>query len=571
MKHCIKYIFLFFFLMSCLQVQAQRSKKKKKSIVTKKVTTSSNINQPITGVVLDTVKPNVLTITSTFKPFLRSASKINFTASMPILDTNRLSLAYSIPAQNLFFTYQPVPIKPIAYFAENTFKWVNSNYIKLGFGNYAQPYAEAAISFGSPESNIYSIIAKYHQAKGNLLYQETTQALLKATAEINSISNHDLVVSVGYSGSAQNRYGTNPNLVFTKDQLKQNFNTIQADVQLHSKAASEFGIQYHPNLKANVFSDHQQGTEFNALLQAPFSKSISKKLSVDLGILADLSFYKNNNLSISNNVFSIKPQLKFTGDDLLISAAIQPTWNNNELEILPDVQATYHLAKEKFMVIGGYKSFLQKNTYQSLAAINPFLDQPKEFKNSITNEIFGGLKGAVGKHFSFLGKLSFIKTNQQVLFANDTAQSKSQNFNILYEPDVKSIRLSGEVSYVDQNKFSLITGVSFTQFTAQEKYDKVYGFLPLEINSSIRYYVLKDVVLKSDIYIWDGAYYRIKNDVSGKSKMVVDLNVGTEVKVLKNTYFYLELNNLFNNEYQRWNQYNVFGFNVVGGVVYSFN
>ena len=571
MKNCIKYIFLFFFIMSCLQVQAQRSKKKKKSNEIQKVNTTSTINQPITGVVLDTVKPNVLTITSTFKPFLRSASKLNFTASMPILDTTRLNLAYSIPAQNLFFTYQPVPIKPIAYFADNSFQWVNSNYVKLGFGNYSKPYAEAAFSFGTPQTTVYSILAKYHQAKGNILFLENTQTLFKATADINTIVNHDLVISLGYKGSAQNKYGTNPNLIFTKDQLKQNFNTIEADVQLHSKALNEYGINYHPNLKVNLFSDHQKGSEFNVLFQAPFSKSISKRLSIDFGVLADISFYKNNNLSISNNVFAIKPQVKYIGDDLIISAAVQPTWNNNELELLPDIHATYHLAKEKFMIIGGYKSFIQKNTYQSLAAINPFIDQPTVFKNTITNEIFGGLKGAVGKHFSFLGKLSFLKTNQQVLFANDTTMSKSQNFNILFEPDVKSIRLSGEISYVDQEKFSLVTGVSFTQFTAQEKFDKVYGFLPLEINSSIRYHVLKDVVLKSDIYIWDGAYYRIKNDVSGKSKMVIDLNVGTEVKVLKNTYFYLELNNLFNNEYQRWNQYNVFGFNVVGGVVYSFN
>jgi hypothetical protein len=30
------------------------------------------------------------------------------------------------------------------------------------------------------------------------------------------------------------------------------------------------------------------------------------------------------------------------------------------------------------------------------------------------------------------------------------------------------------------------------------------------------------------------------------------------------------MNNLLNNTYQRWNQYNVLGFNVLGGVVYSF-
>jgi len=31
------------------------------------------------------------------------------------------------------------------------------------------------------------------------------------------------------------------------------------------------------------------------------------------------------------------------------------------------------------------------------------------------------------------------------------------------------------------------------------------------------------------------------------------------------------MNNILNNRYERWNQYEVFGFNILGGIVYSFN
>ena len=578
MKNIIQILLLFIFFISCFEVQAQRKKKNKKNVITKKTNVKSNnisnlnskTSAVITRVTLDTVKPNVLTITSTFKPFLRSASKLNFTASMPMLDTNKLNLAYSIPAQNLIFTYQPVPIKPIAYTNSVNTTIANSNYIKLGFGNYAKPYAETGLSFGSNKTTLFTVLAKYHQAKGSILFQESTQAQVNLNADFNTIKNHDLVASFLYKLTAQNKYGTNPNFVFNKDQLKQNFNTAEAAFQLHSKASSEFGITYHPKLKASLFFDDKQANEASIILEAPIEKYISKKISLGVGILADLSFYKNNNTSISNNVFAIQPKIQFTNQDLMIRLGVQPTWNNTELELLPDIAAEYFLAKEKFIVLGGIKSWIQKNTFQSMASINPYIDQPTMFLNTKTNEIFAGLKGAVGKHFSFAGKLSFIKTTNQVLFANDTANNKSQNFNILYEPNLKSIKISGEISYTDKEKFSLVTGVVFTQFTAQEKHEKAFGILPFEINSSVRYHVLKDVVLKSDLFIWDGAHYRVKNNITGKSKMVLDLNIGAEVKVLKNTNFYLDLNNLFNTEYQRWNQYNVFGFNVVAGVVYSF-
>jgi len=50
----------------------------------------------------------------------------------------------------------------------------------------------------------------------------------------------------------------------------------------------------------------------------------------------------------------------------------------------------------------------------------------------------------------------------------------------------------------------------------------------------------------------------------------MDLNAGVEFTVLPKLNLWVQFNNLLNNKYQRWNQYEVLGFNVLGGVVYSF-
>jgi outer membrane receptor protein involved in Fe transport len=50
----------------------------------------------------------------------------------------------------------------------------------------------------------------------------------------------------------------------------------------------------------------------------------------------------------------------------------------------------------------------------------------------------------------------------------------------------------------------------------------------------------------------------------------LDFNIGGEFDIGQNWRIWLQMNNLFNNTYQRWNQYPVFGFNVMAGVVYSF-
>ena len=62
----------------------------------------------------DTTKKQSIDITSSYKPVLRNAVKINFSASNLPADTSKAVGKYTIPAQNLFYTYQPVSLKPLA-------------------------------------------------------------------------------------------------------------------------------------------------------------------------------------------------------------------------------------------------------------------------------------------------------------------------------------------------------------------------------------------------------------------------------------------------------------------------
>src|SRR6185437_14247137 len=49
-----------------------------------------------------------------------------------------------------------------------------------------------------------------------------------------------------------------------------------------------------------------------------------------------------------------------------------------------------------------------------------------------------------------------------------------------------------------------------------------------------------------------------------------DANAGVEFKITRALNLWFQMNNIFNNKYQRWNQYQVYGFNVLGGIVFSF-
>ncbi|MGN6532820.1 MAG: hypothetical protein ACTHK0_13845 [Ginsengibacter sp.] len=113
-------------------------------------------------------------------------------------------------------------------------------------------------------------------------------------------------------------------------------------------------------------------------------------------------------------------------------------------------------------------------------------------------------------------------------------------------------------------------GITFNQYSDLKDNEKAWGLLPLEINGGLRWNLFKDFMLKSDVFFWDGAQYRNKSLSSQKLKPAFDLNAGVEFKVLTKFDLWLQFNNLFKNKYQRWNQYEVLGFNVLGGIIYSF-
>src|SRR5688500_13632189 len=130
----------------------------------------------------DTTKRRTIDITSTFKPVLREAAKVNFNAAPPVADTTRPRLIYNLPAEILFFTYQPADLKPVALDRDSAGSWPYSNFIKVGIGNVHQPYVKAGFSFGDGKQTFFNIFANHYTSKGDLPFQKNSQTAVSATA-----------------------------------------------------------------------------------------------------------------------------------------------------------------------------------------------------------------------------------------------------------------------------------------------------------------------------------------------------------------------------------------------------
>jgi outer membrane receptor protein involved in Fe transport len=131
--------------------------------------------------------------------------------------------------------------------------------------------------------------------------------------------------------------------------------------------------------------------------------------------------------------------------------------------------------------------------------------------------------------------------------------------------------MGGEFGITIQEKFSFLTGFTFNQYSGLKNNAKAWHLLPSELNMAMRLLVLKDLLLKTDLFAWGGPQYMKKDGSAGKLKGSFDLNAGLEFRITHYLKLWTQFNNIFNKEYQRWNQYPSYGFNFTGGVVFSFD
>jgi hypothetical protein len=505
---------------------------------------------------------------------LREAAKVNFNAAPPVADTTRPRLSYNLPAENLFFTYQPAELKPVALEVDSAGAWPYSNFIKVGIGNVHQPYVKAGFSFGDGKQTFFNIFANHFTSKGDLPFQKNSQTAVSATATYKTPKNLEWTGGIGFSSDDYFLYGYRPDtLKFTKEDLRQRFQTIEAKLGLRNIVPTEYGLSYNPSLRVSVFTDKHssKATEANTVLSAPLSKVFGKSTGFNLGVTADLTNYRfdaNGKKTDNNNIFLIQPAVLLKTPNLYLQAGITPSWDNGVFNMLPNAMADITTNDHRFTLQLGWIGYYNKGSYQRFASINPWLARPDSLLNSRVMEGYAGFKGSVGNHLSYSAKVGFQQHHDIPLFVNDDLDGKQ--FVIRYEPKMNVFQTHAEAAYTVGEQFSAKATFDWKRFSKIEREAKAWGLIPLELSAQLRWQVLKDLWIRSELWAFDGAQY-LKHGEAFKGETGFDLNAGAEFRITKNFNLWLQMNNIFNNNYERWNQYESFGFNILGGVIYHFN
>ncbi len=516
-------------------------------------------------------------ITSSFKPVLREAVKINFNAAPPATDSSRPRLTYTIPQQNLLLGYQPVPLKPVALQIDTMNAWQYSNYIKVGVGNVHIPYVQAGFSFGDGKSSFFNVFANAYTSKGSLPFQKNNMTAVSAAGTVKTAANLEWNGNIGFKGEDYFLYGYRPTtLSFTKDQLRQRYQTFGGKLNLRNLSPTEFGLTYHPNIKVSVFSgdnNSNKATEANTVLNLPLTKTFGRFFGINLGFTADLTNYRPaNKTTVQNNLYYFSPSVQLKTPNIYITTGVIPSWDNKVFTLLPNIMADITTNDQRFTVQLGWIGYYNKGSYERFAGMNPWISQPTQLLNTRVQERYAGFKGSVLDHITYSAKVGFVQYRNMPLFVNDTIDGKT--FSTVYSPSLEAVQLHGEIGLTQGENFNWTNALTINQYSKVQGQAAAYGLIPLEVTSSLRWQLFKDFYIKGDLDFFTGARYRVKT-IAGfdgyKGQSGFDASAGMEFRITKQFNLWFQMNNLFNNKYERWHQYEVYGFNVLGGIVFSFN
>ena len=212
--------------------------------------------------------------------------------------------------------------------------------------------------------------------------------------------------------------------------------------------------------------------------------------------------------------------------------------------------------------------FIIKSSCRTLYNENAFLAENQALKNQYTPYIiFGGIKGKLGSGFDYMLELSQQTINNLPMYLSDTLAL--HKFVISYE-NVGLFKFNAGLNYNRFEKLKISTNFTYFSYNPSSSVHAIQR-PDFEWNTKIAGTIAEKLALHTKIYVIGTRYSKyIWSNESQKLPIIADINIGADYRIRKNISFFVDVNNLTNQTYQRWFNYPSYGFNGIAGITFIF-
>ncbi len=522
----------------------------------------------IENVEIEIVKERQITLPKANRNF----EKIPPRASEPI----KPPITYDFRSFNFQAPQINTQVRPLKLKQEGQSR-VYGGFVRAGFGNYVSPLLEGYINSTRDKNKLIGAHVYHSSSDKGPVDDRNSGSGTSGIAVFGQSFNENIALSgnAAFENRTTHFYGYPEGQEVKANSIKQSFNLFKISGSLSNARNSDFS--YKLGAAFNHMADKYNARE----TEVDFSFKSAYKLDEDsrINIKADYIILNRKDIQVEakpRNLFTIAPSYEFLPvEDLKVSVGFIVAFENDTIDsksthVYPDLKATYPLSPS-VDVVATLTGGIDKVSLQSLSYENLWLAPNVGVFHTNRALDFGvGLNAKLGNQVAVHTGMSFTSLKNLYYFVNsDADQSK---FNTVYDGGAGTRRtnLYAALSYVQSETVKFMLRGDFFSYgtgsVAEAWHRPTYR---LSVNGS---YNLYEKILFHAGVIAQGGMRALDpvTDRTVKLDGAFDLNFKTEYLFSKSFSAFVQLNNIASNKYPLFLHYPARGFQIMGGITWSF-
>lgn len=484
-------------------------------------------------------------------------------------------ITYDFRAFNFQTPQISSPVKPLKLKQEGQSK-LYGNYVSAGFGNYASPYLEAFVNSTRDKNKLVGAHAYLNSsARGPVDGKNSASGTYGLSVYGQSFSNVlSLSGNAGFENRSTHFYGYQPGTNVDASAIKQAYNVFKLGGEIANAKNSDFS--YKLGAGFSYLADKYSARE----TEVDFDLNSYYRIDDDHRIRIKAGYYLISRKDVAveakpRNLFQVNSAYEFVPvEDLRLSAGATLAVENDSIDsksvhLYPDFKATYPLSPS-VDVVGALTGGMDKVSLQSLSNENMWLaPNVPVFHTNRAYDLQFGLNARLGNKISASTGLSFANLKDWYFFVNDPADQAQ--FQVAYDRGgTKRTNLFASISYAKAEEIKLMLRGDLYGYTT-DHLAEAYHRPTYRLMANASYNIYQKLIFKMDMIAQGGM--KALDPVTAKTVTVspaFDLNLRGEYLFSESFSFFLQFNNLTANKYPVFLNYPVRGFQVMGGITWSF-
>ncbi|MDX1333217.1 MAG: TonB-dependent receptor, partial [Robiginitalea sp.] len=505
-------------------------------------------------------------------------------------------------------TFTPAKGRAAAVQRSETEKIFNT-YASLGLGNYNNARADFYTSLDFDRGKqLLDIGLNHFSSRGDIEGTPLDTDFYNTTLDLKysrKDRDWDWNLGAGIEHRRYNWYGlpesiTDVGIVSGIDSDQDYFKAeLKGGVSLSDSYFSEAAVT------ARHFRDGSESSENRLILQTGFELPVTEE-TLNLGVLLDYVGGEFTNAPLTSTTFQpgtsygyfqagLEPSLLLTRDDLKLELGAKLVYgldseqSESNFYIYPAVRASYRLLEETVVAYGGIEGGLRQNSYYDFSRENPFLSPTLMIMPTDRQyDAYVGIRGQLLPELSYNLRGSYRAENFLPLFLlNPLNEFRSEegyafgnSFRLFYD-DVRTLGIFAELQLAVNRNFSLGVNATINEYDTETD-NPAWNLPNLEGTLFLDYQIGPRWSLGASLF-----YVGEREDLSTIAAENVDpedfpasivsldgffdANIRLGYHLNDQLSIFARASNLANNQYQRWANFRVQGFQVLGGVSYKFD